>query len=185
MEAAEAHGPHPTASTPDAIALFKENISYQVKAGFFSWGSSRSNSRHFFPSTHQERKNAILKNHNFSTALLCRLQGDAVGGHQVAAPRESQDLASRGGIPSWLTRTYHFRPVVLSVPRSQWDCDGHASKHQQHYYSQCPFDPRQRNWQGATPAAALHERHACRSSYTVFKIRHQQWILVPHCPGSR
>ncbi len=27
-------GPHPTATTPDAIALFKEDITYQVKVGF-------------------------------------------------------------------------------------------------------------------------------------------------------
>jgi hypothetical protein len=34
VEAAVARGPHPTASTPDAIALFKEDIAYQVKASF-------------------------------------------------------------------------------------------------------------------------------------------------------
>jgi hypothetical protein len=34
MEAAVARGPHPKASTPDANALFKEDIAYQVKAGF-------------------------------------------------------------------------------------------------------------------------------------------------------
>ncbi len=33
MEAAVAHGPHPTASTPDDIALFREDIAYQVKVG--------------------------------------------------------------------------------------------------------------------------------------------------------
>jgi hypothetical protein len=33
-EAAIACGPHPTAATPDSIALFKEDIAYQVKAGF-------------------------------------------------------------------------------------------------------------------------------------------------------
>ena len=33
VEAAVA-GPHPTAATPDSIALFKEDIAYQVKAGF-------------------------------------------------------------------------------------------------------------------------------------------------------
>jgi hypothetical protein len=31
---AVAHGPHPTATTPDAIALFQEDIAYQVQAGF-------------------------------------------------------------------------------------------------------------------------------------------------------
>ncbi len=31
---AVARGPHPTATTPNAIALFKEDIAYQVKAGF-------------------------------------------------------------------------------------------------------------------------------------------------------
>ena len=34
IEAAVARGPHPTATTPEAIALFKEDIAYQVKAGF-------------------------------------------------------------------------------------------------------------------------------------------------------
>jgi hypothetical protein len=34
VEAAIARGPHPTASTPDAIALFKDDIAYQCKAGF-------------------------------------------------------------------------------------------------------------------------------------------------------
>jgi hypothetical protein len=34
IEVVVAHGPHPTASTPDAIALFKEDIAYRVKAGF-------------------------------------------------------------------------------------------------------------------------------------------------------
>jgi hypothetical protein len=34
VEAAVARGPHPTASTPEAISLFKEDIAYQVKAGF-------------------------------------------------------------------------------------------------------------------------------------------------------
>ena len=34
VEAAVARGPHPTAATPDSIALFKEDIAYQVKAGF-------------------------------------------------------------------------------------------------------------------------------------------------------
>ena len=34
IEAAIARGPHPTARTPDAIALFKEDIEYQVNAGF-------------------------------------------------------------------------------------------------------------------------------------------------------
>jgi hypothetical protein len=34
IEAAVARGPHPTATTPNAIALFKEDIAYQVKAGF-------------------------------------------------------------------------------------------------------------------------------------------------------
>ncbi len=34
VEAAIARGPHPTAATPDSIALFKEDIAYQVKAGF-------------------------------------------------------------------------------------------------------------------------------------------------------
>ncbi len=34
IEAAAARGPYPTATTPDAIALFKEDIAYQVKAGF-------------------------------------------------------------------------------------------------------------------------------------------------------
>ena len=32
--AAIARGPHPTAATPDSIALFKDDIAYQVKAGF-------------------------------------------------------------------------------------------------------------------------------------------------------
>ena len=31
---AVAHGPHPTAQTPDSITLFAEDIAYQVKAGF-------------------------------------------------------------------------------------------------------------------------------------------------------
>ncbi len=34
IKAAVARGPHPTATTPKAIALFKEDIVYQVKAGF-------------------------------------------------------------------------------------------------------------------------------------------------------
>ena len=34
IEAAIARGPHPTAATPDSIALFKDDIAYQVKAGF-------------------------------------------------------------------------------------------------------------------------------------------------------
>jgi hypothetical protein len=34
VEAAIARGPHPTASTPELIALFKEDIAYQVKVGF-------------------------------------------------------------------------------------------------------------------------------------------------------
>jgi hypothetical protein len=34
IEAVVACGPHPTASTPDSINLFKEDIAYQVKAGF-------------------------------------------------------------------------------------------------------------------------------------------------------
>ena len=34
VEAGIERGPHPTASTPDSIALFKEDIAYQVKAGF-------------------------------------------------------------------------------------------------------------------------------------------------------
>jgi hypothetical protein len=34
VEAAFARGPHPTASTLEAISLFKEDIAYQVKAGF-------------------------------------------------------------------------------------------------------------------------------------------------------
>jgi hypothetical protein len=34
VEVVVARGPHPTASTPEAISLFKEDIAYQVKAGF-------------------------------------------------------------------------------------------------------------------------------------------------------
>ncbi len=34
VEAAIARGPHPTVTTPDLIALFKEDIAYQEKAGF-------------------------------------------------------------------------------------------------------------------------------------------------------
>ncbi len=34
VKAAVARGPHPTASTPDSIDLFNEDIAYQVKAGF-------------------------------------------------------------------------------------------------------------------------------------------------------
>jgi hypothetical protein len=34
IEATVAKGPHPTATTPEAIALFKEDIAYQVKVGF-------------------------------------------------------------------------------------------------------------------------------------------------------
>ena len=34
IETAIVRGPHPTAHTPDAIALFKEDIEYQVNAGF-------------------------------------------------------------------------------------------------------------------------------------------------------
>ncbi len=34
VEVAIARGPHPMASTQDLIALFKEDIAYQVKAGF-------------------------------------------------------------------------------------------------------------------------------------------------------
>jgi hypothetical protein len=34
VEAAVAGGPHPTAATTNSIALFKEDIAYQVKAGF-------------------------------------------------------------------------------------------------------------------------------------------------------
>ena len=40
IEAAVEHGPHPTARTPDSIQLFKEDIEYQIKAGFcrvFLW----------------------------------------------------------------------------------------------------------------------------------------------------
>ncbi len=40
ITAAVDHGPHPTARTQDSIALFKEDIEYQVKAGFckvFLW----------------------------------------------------------------------------------------------------------------------------------------------------
>ncbi len=34
VEAAVARGPHPTASTPDSIPIFKEDIAYQCKASF-------------------------------------------------------------------------------------------------------------------------------------------------------
>ncbi len=34
IEAAVARGPHPTACTPEAIALFEEDIEYQRQAGF-------------------------------------------------------------------------------------------------------------------------------------------------------
>ena len=34
ITAAVAYGPHPTARTQDSIALFAEDIEYQVKAGF-------------------------------------------------------------------------------------------------------------------------------------------------------
>jgi hypothetical protein len=34
IEAIVAHGPYPTARTPDLIALFQEEIEYQIKAGF-------------------------------------------------------------------------------------------------------------------------------------------------------
>ena len=34
IEAAVARGPHPTARTPDSIALFQDDIEYQIKAGF-------------------------------------------------------------------------------------------------------------------------------------------------------
>jgi hypothetical protein len=34
IEAAVARGPHPTASTPEALEVFKEDIKYQVQAGF-------------------------------------------------------------------------------------------------------------------------------------------------------
>ena len=40
IEAAVARGPHPTAQTPDSIALFQDDIEYQIKAGFcrvFLW----------------------------------------------------------------------------------------------------------------------------------------------------
>ncbi len=40
IEAAVARGPHPTARTPDSIALFHDDIEYQIKAGFcrvFLW----------------------------------------------------------------------------------------------------------------------------------------------------
>jgi len=40
IEAAVARGPHPTARTPEAIALFEEDIEYQRRAGFckiFTW----------------------------------------------------------------------------------------------------------------------------------------------------
>ncbi len=40
IEAAVARGPHPTASTPEALQVFKEDINYQVRAGFckvISW----------------------------------------------------------------------------------------------------------------------------------------------------
>ena len=40
IEAAVERGPHPTARTPDSIRLFKEDIEYQIKAGFcrvFLW----------------------------------------------------------------------------------------------------------------------------------------------------
>ncbi len=35
IEAAIVQGPHPTACTPKAIALFEEDIEYQRQAGFF------------------------------------------------------------------------------------------------------------------------------------------------------
>jgi hypothetical protein len=35
IEAAVEHGPHPTARTPELIALFIEDIKYQIKASFF------------------------------------------------------------------------------------------------------------------------------------------------------
>ena len=34
IEAAVTRGPHPTACTPKAVALFEEDIEYQRKAGF-------------------------------------------------------------------------------------------------------------------------------------------------------
>jgi hypothetical protein len=34
IEAAVERGPHPTACTPEAYALFKEEVAYQIKAGF-------------------------------------------------------------------------------------------------------------------------------------------------------
>ncbi len=40
IEAAVERGPHPTAQTPELIALFVKDIEYQIKAGFcqvFSW----------------------------------------------------------------------------------------------------------------------------------------------------
>ncbi len=40
IEAAVAQGPHPTASTPEALEVFKEDIKYQVRVGFskvISW----------------------------------------------------------------------------------------------------------------------------------------------------
>ncbi len=40
IEAAVARGPHPTAKTLDLIALFQDDIKYQIKAGFcrvFQW----------------------------------------------------------------------------------------------------------------------------------------------------
>jgi hypothetical protein len=41
------HGPHPTAQTQDSIALFKEDINYQVKVGFckvYLWDNPTENS---------------------------------------------------------------------------------------------------------------------------------------------
>ncbi len=40
IEAAVDRGPHPTARTPESIALFVKDIEYQIKAGFcqvFLW----------------------------------------------------------------------------------------------------------------------------------------------------
>jgi hypothetical protein len=34
IEAVVEHGPHPTARTPESIALFVEDIKYQIKVGF-------------------------------------------------------------------------------------------------------------------------------------------------------
>ncbi len=133
IEAAVSRGPHPTSRTPESVALFKEEIEYQIRAGFcrvFLWDDivkMRPKNLKISPVAvvrQVNRRGRIILDLSFPVYQaidgIVTIQQKSVNDSTVlTAP--SQSVKEIGKVLRWLLQYMHDTPPGLHILFSKLD----------------------------------------------------------------